>query len=470
VRNKKNNGNGNGKKLPLPSSSTHHKSSSNATATTSLASSEDTPRKPASSQFDKWMKKKIEDPEYMPPVPASRKRKAPAAWNGDDLYDLDQPSDLTAYRSSVHTAETNRLWKDRIYAGSRKQQSRRASTQSSEHAAHPAKRQRALNFAPPAPYDAPGPSSSAPSLPLQHTSSSATPTPPPIATTTQAPSPSANPDAKLAKALGDIAAVVAKNKAKKAAADAIAVSSTPPAPSAASSPQPNVAQTPASTGSSLPVTTISRAPVMYDTPEVNALRRANAASSDSGKESDGDGRQSAQKSDTRRSNRPAKEPTIAERMMQNMGWQLGEGLGAEGEGIQTALQVQMKKGGKTANIVGGKKNKPKDDMSGLQSMVIKFPALCKGMDTMVELRDHGLAQKLGEYFTREYGKVERVFVYRRDIGGNDDVFVKFASESSAVLCVTQGGKRIDEGFVGPQCPGATCEYFDLEKFEACEYE
>ena len=98
-------------------------------------------------------------------------------------------------------------------------------------------------------------------------------------------------------------------------------------------------------------------------------------------------------------------------------------------------------------IVGGKKRKPnpEDDPSssgenvdgkfGAMSEVVKFANMLTGLDVRREIEEGNLMQEIGEEMQGQYGNVERVFVWRGEVGGGNEVFVKFTSPLSALRAV-----------------------------------
>ena len=65
--------------------------------------------------------------------------------------------------------------------------------------------------------------------------------------------------------------------------------------------------------------------------------------------------------------------------------------------------------------------------------------MCANMNLDFEIQENGLYDEIGKEMEREYGKVERVVVWRKEQGGGDDVFVKFTAEVSALRCVNAMG-------------------------------
>jgi splicing factor 45 len=107
---------------------------------------------------------------------------------------------------------------------------------------------------------------------------------------------------------------------------------------------------------------------------------------------------------------------FAERMMKKMGWQKGQGLGAEGTGIKTALKVQVEKRKKKPDalgggfvgpsgmgrIVGGKKKKDGDDHEPSLSTVLICYHMVDGKDLDYEMGPDGnLVEEIGLDCNRE---------------------------------------------------------------------
>ena len=164
--------------------------------------------------------------------------------------------------------------------------------------------------------------------------------------------------------------------------------------------------------------------------------------------------------------------------MAKMGYQKGQGLGADGSGITTAIVMKAEKrkkksdaegGGYVApanmgKIVGGKKQKVETGESETDAMseVIKLEGMLANMDVDQEIQDNNLMQEVGDELG-EFGKVERLFIWRTHMGGNDEVFVKFTSPLSALRAVREmDGVEFADNTV-------KAAFFDAEKFERGEY-
>jgi len=289
------------------------------------------------------------------------------------------------------------------------------------------------------------------------------PSPPPVHAPPPAvkevdPVQAANQAAKLAEAQAKIAALKAK-MAKPATPMQNTTTEVPPPP-----PPPPVEE--------LGSGTISRAPVRYDPPPVSKDSDTDMADSDAN---------TATAEDQPRSKAPGQKG-FAERMLKKYGWEKGQGLGAQGDGITTALMGKAEKPQKRTNadgertklptigkIVGGKRRKVEgqadDDTAhfGAMSSVVKLSGMLTGLDVQKEIEDNNLMQEIGEEMGEKYGSVERVFVWREEMGGNGEVFVKFVSQLSALRAVN----AMDEmTFAGNK---VAARYFAEEAFEKGEY-
>ncbi|KAL8908645.1 MAG: hypothetical protein Q9207_000733, partial [Kuettlingeria erythrocarpa] len=175
---------------------------------------------------------------------------------------------------------------------------------------------------------------------------------------------------------------------------------------------------------------------------------------------------------------------FAERLMSKYGWTKGSGLGAEGTGIVNPLRVQIEKqkkkpdsegggfvgpGGR-GRIIGSKKPGSKLDSEGgkwgTMSEVVILRGMLRGLDLDAEMEraaDGGLMQEIGDECGEKYGRVERVFINRRD-SSSPPVFVKFTSELSALRAVNALEGRIFNG------NAITARFYDLGKFDSGVYE
>jgi len=294
--------------------------------------------------------------------------------------------------------------------------------------------------------------------------------------------------AKKAEAAAKIAAFKAKMEASRAKAGTAATASpTPPAPPpapvmphaqlAVPEPASMAPPPPPPPPAEEPGVTLSRAPVRYQLPPAPANMPTDEdvdVAMDT---------ETASETDQHRSTRPGQQG-FAERLLKKYGWEKGQGLGAQGEGITTAIVAKAEKRKKLADaegggwaqprnmgrIVGGKKRKienpsGEDDTAtfGAMSEVVKLGGMCKGMDLDHEIQENGLYDEIGREIETQYGKVERLVIWRTEQGGNNDVFVKFTSQLSAMRCVNaMSGME----FAGNE---VVARFFDAEMFERQEY-
>ena len=296
-------------------------------------------------------------------------------------------------------------------------------------------------------------------------------TPPDSAPPTAAAIPSINMAAKVAEAQARLAAVKAKINAQHAQNGKSVEPSPTPAQSATPLPPPPAPQADTST--------IIKAPIRYNLADaqVDTLLDREDARAQSGSLS----KSQSPAPEQARSKMPGQKGFGA-RMMAKMGWEKGQGLGAKGEGITTAIIAQPSKrkrrsdkdGGGWAQqpnmgkIVGGRKAKAQstDDDSGefgTMSYVVKLQGMLDELDVAYEIEENNLMQEIGEEFSKSYGAIERLFVWREENGGNNSVFVKFNSQLSALnACNGTNGMT----FAGN---AVAARFFPTEKFEAGEY-
>ncbi|KAF2771346.1 hypothetical protein EJ03DRAFT_349747 [Teratosphaeria nubilosa] len=500
------------------------------------------------SNFDDWVGDADEDiyydkPKYERGGRKNKKKKNKGhetrVWDWDDIYDPTLPNTHADYKGSTEQSNEIRDWKARLYYHQLKEtrkNGKRGTSSDADSAARPPNRMFAppsnLSFAPPSFDDAPRPTpidddddddyyppsvSSRPAntsdsyqppvsfapatvpddatgedafarrmrMSGQAPATQSGPTPQPPATATpSAPPTNETPDvlAKKAEAQAKIAAFKAKIEAQRlakagngAAASPTPPSQiyTPPAVPPSTTPQPAQMPPPPAPPAAEPGVTVSRAPVRYQMPasDISADATTQEAPSSDAPEPG-------------RSNRPGQKG-FAERLLKKYGWEKGQGLGASGEGITTAIVAKAEKRKKLSDsqgggwaqpanmgkIVGGKKRKidnaqttEADAKFGQMSEVVKLEGMCKGMDLDHEIAENDLFGEIGKEMETQYGTVERLYIWRKEQGGGDDVFVKFTSQLSAVRCLNAADGM---EFAGNEVKG---RFFDAGRFEAGEYE
>lgn len=306
-------------------------------------------------------------------------------------------------------------------------------------------------------------------------------TPPSLVPTSES-SAATSPSAQ--KALADIAAKKAETQARLAAMKAKLDAARPPDPSPVPAATRKLPQQEGIVPPPPPVeelgsnTTISRAPVRYSPPTAPSALLPDA-DADSKIES---GDRSAPEEEVSRSTRPGQKG-FAERLMKKYGWEKGRGLGAQGEGITTAIVAKADKRKKRSDaegggwaapknmgkIVGGKKRKAEhandddDGSHGKMSEVVKLEGMLTGLDVEHEIRENNLLQEIGDEFGEKHGNVERLFIWRQDMGGKDEVFVKFTSQLSALRAVNATDGMT---FAGND---VVARFYDGERFDNGEY-
>jgi splicing factor 45 len=273
-------------------------------------------------------------------------------------------------------------------------------------------------------------------------------------------------------------AAKAKLAAAKAKIDAQHANSSKPA---ASSPTPpaelaDVSQHP----SPMPpqnTSTIFKAPVLYNLPEAQIDALADRQLEHARPES-ASGLQPPVPAQPK--SKVSGQRDFAARMMAKMGYKDGQGLGARGDGITTAIVAQPTKrkrrsdkdgGGwmpSVGKIVGGKKRKVEstdDDEGefGNISNIVKLQGMLDELDVTYEIEENNLLQEIGEQFSKDYGAIERLFIWREQNGGSNEVFVKFTNQFSALKAC--GGTN-EMTFAGNP---VKARFFDAAKFENGEY-
>ncbi|KAK6600631.1 G-patch domain-containing protein [Botrytis cinerea] len=226
---------------------------------------------------------------------------------------------------------------------------------------------------------------------------------------------------------------------------------------------------------------ISRAPVRYNLPPAPSDLPASEAELDKAfaDEVDGEDEEEADEN-APKSLRPGQKG-FAERLMSKYGWSKGSGLGADGSGMITPLQVKLDKrkkksdaegggfrdAGGRGKIIGGKKVVKEDEAGrfGPMSEVIVLRGMVDNMDLDEEVEgsgDGGLMQEIGDECGEKYGRVERVYIDRQSAPAK--VFVKFTNQLSALRAVNALEGRIFNGNT------ISALFYDTETFEKGIYE
>jgi splicing factor 45 len=175
---------------------------------------------------------------------------------------------------------------------------------------------------------------------------------------------------------------------------------------------------------------------------------------------------------------------FAEKMLQKYGWEKGKGLGAHNDGITTAIVAKAEKRKKLADadgggfatpknmgkIVGGKKRKmasedghgDEQEQPAKLSEVIKLEGMLDGLDIDQEISENNILQEIGDEMASS-GQVERLFIWREEQGGRNEVFVKYTSPLSALRALKScDGMEFADNKVA-------AKFWDVEKFERGEY-
>jgi splicing factor 45 len=380
-----------------------------------------------------------EDDEYMYGTGEKRqrggrrrnKKKANAAagpreTDWDALYDPARPTNVEEYLRSDERIREVREWKAVLYAHRRRRES--SSEAASDDDDGPPQGSR---FAPPGTFAPPGSYGAVP--------------PPPPAERQRTPDDDATGDDAYARRMAMGAGV-------------------PPPPARSPGSPPPPPPPPAEVDGP----SISRAPVRYQPPaedmEVDSDQPASPAppTAEAGSEDAAP-----------RTNRPG-QAGFASRFMAKYGWSSGSGLGAESDGITSALRVKVEKrkrrpdaeGGGFATpagrgkIIGGARTGDDGGKRGKMSEVVVLRNMLEGMPDLAAEVEAGLGQEIGEECGEKYGRVERVFI---DVAGRR-VFIKFTDGVSALRAVSALEGRV---FNGNAIEPA---FWDLEKFDQGIYE
>ncbi|KAL9097238.1 MAG: hypothetical protein Q9165_000665 [Trypethelium subeluteriae] len=371
----------------------------------------------------------------------------------DDIYDLLMPTQYEEYRGSDEHYATTRAWKDRLYAHRRKKRGIDDITSSGVVETHsqiapPSN----FSFAPPKNLD-----------PVETTP----PPPPPV----DVPDDATGEDAYTRR-------MRLSQQQQGAPITAVPPTTSPPfgAPNGGIPPPPPPTSTsvPPAPPPPAPVpisTTISRAPVRYNlpTPPPASPPSAAADEQDPFEQPEPTAPQPDEPADTPRS-KLSGQAGFAQRYMAKHGWAKGQGLGADEEGITTALKVQVSKrkkkadaegggwaGPQIARIVGGKRAKEVEEGKfGKMSAVVVLRGMVAGLDVEKEMREGELMMDIGRS-VEKYGRVERVYIDQY-AQGEIPVFVKFTDQVSALNAV-----NALDGWTFNSNP-VRARFFDSEKF------
>lgn len=226
---------------------------------------------------------------------------------------------------------------------------------------------------------------------------------------------------------------------------------------------------------------ISRAPVRYNLPPAPSELPASEAELDRALADERDGEDEAEPDeDAPKSLRPGQKG-FAERLMSKYGWSKGSGLGADGSGMITPLQVKLDKrkkksdaegggfrdSGGRGKIIGGKKIVKEEETGrfGPMSEVIVLRGMVDNMDLDEEVEGSGdgdIMQEIGDECGEKYGRVERVYIDRQSVPAK--VFVKFTNQLSALRAVNALEGRIFNGNT------ISALFYNTETFENGVYE
>ncbi|KAL8798233.1 MAG: hypothetical protein Q9182_006839 [Xanthomendoza sp. 2 TL-2023] len=233
---------------------------------------------------------------------------------------------------------------------------------------------------------------------------------------------------------------------------------------------------------------VTRAPVRYNLPLPPPDLPSSEAELADALDKGGSELEETKTDEAPRSLRPGQKG-FAERLMSKYGWTKGLGLGVSGSGIVKPLRVQVEKqkkkpdsegggfvgpGGK-GKIIGGRRaaasrSDTEPGMFGTMSEVIVLRGMVDGLDLDVEMEwaeDGGLLQEIGDECGQKYGRVERVFIDRSNLGAEHDnarVYVKFTSQLSALRAVNALEGRIFNG------NAIKAKFYDCEKFDSGVYD
>lgn len=156
-----------------------------------------------------------------------------------------------------------------------------------------------------------------------------------------------------------------------------------------------------------------------------------------------------------------KTSAVASNIMTKYGWQEGQGLGKESQGISTALSVEKTsfKGGKIVNMAAERELVKEEERKMVKSLteIVKNPTKVILLENMVGAGevDNELQPEVIEECAK-YGEVTNCLIYEIPEGASDDeavrIFVEFGKKDSAIKAVIDlngrffGGRTIRAGF------------------------
>lgn len=178
-----------------------------------------------------------------------------------------------------------------------------------------------------------------------------------------------------------------------------------------------------------------------------------------------------------RTNRPG-QAGFAERLLKKYGWEKGQGLGASGDGITTALSVKVDKrkkksdaegGGFRSNgargtIIGGKRGKGAEESAAMSTVVV-CTHMVDGMDLDYEMGPEGnLVEEIGQECSKLYGRLEQVKIFRESTKDTIPVFLRFTEPVSALRAVSALQGKLFAGNT------VTAKFYDEDLFKEGVYE
>jgi splicing factor 45 len=156
-----------------------------------------------------------------------------------------------------------------------------------------------------------------------------------------------------------------------------------------------------------------------------------------------------------------KTSAVASNIMTKYGWQEGQGLGKESQGISTALAVEKTsiKGGKIVNVAAERELMIEEDKKKVKTLtnIMKNPTKVILLENMVgpgEVDDDLQPEVIEE--CSKYGEIINCLIYEIPEGASDDeavrIFVEFTKMDSAIKAVIDlnnryfGGRTVRASF------------------------